>query len=331
MIHLLSREEQDRLHQRYRENDLFRHWAPFLMQLELEQDEIDISTLWWQIEKEVDILRLTKHHRDEMIFYLFKQMREDFKTVKNEGGTTIVRTAQQAELTAVTVMCVIMTMLLNAVEPGHEDEDFDNMPICVAIANLLRNHPHFTLLMDRFFNRKVDNRGNKIVIKPSDPMKENAMFENVPEDEELGNNQETGLSEARQSKLDEIIEIFKNGNWKQPATEDNIEQLLNAIFGKDVSLLDEEDVLKCEDVWDFFENGRTGNSRRLEVATANLAGYFCKENLLIGTPTTINVDLFGNNSMISSFNKGYRQECSQKFSVIIPFIEKYIIKIIRKG
>ncbi len=181
MINLLSREEQDRLHQRYRKNDLFRHWAPFLMQLELEQDEIDVSNLWWQVEKEIDILRRTEHNRDEMIVYLFMKMREDFKTVKPEGGATIVRTEVQAELTAVTVMCVMMTMLLNAVLPGHEKEDFDNKPICLAIVNLLRNHPHFILLMDRFFKRKVDNRGNKIVIKPSDPMKEDAMFEDMEE------------------------------------------------------------------------------------------------------------------------------------------------------
>ncbi len=176
MIYQLTREEQDRLHHRYRGSDLFCHWSPLLAQLMMEQNELDVSTLWYQREKVLDELRGIEKDRDEMIPYLFNRLREDFRLVKREGNTDIIRTEILAEYSAVTVMCLVMTELLNAVVPGHEDEDFGNSPICVAIANLLRNHPHFQKMMDRFFKKKKDNSGKKIVIKPSDPMDISAML-----------------------------------------------------------------------------------------------------------------------------------------------------------
>ncbi len=180
MIHQLSRDEQDRLHHRYRNSDLFRHWSPLLHQLEFEQNEVDVLTLWYQMELVLDKLRRTDENRDEMIPYLFIKLREDFKTLQLESGATVARTDILAELSAVTVMCVMMTQLLNAVQPGHEEEvDYDNFPICVAITNLLRNHPHFQLMMNRFFKKKKDNRGKEIVITPADPMKMDEVIEQM--------------------------------------------------------------------------------------------------------------------------------------------------------
>lgn len=80
---------------------------------------------------------------------------------QQDGKATLIRTDEQAELSAVTVMCVLMSRLMNAVEEGHEDEDFENLPMCIAIANILRNHPHFQLLNERFFKRKLGNDGKK--------------------------------------------------------------------------------------------------------------------------------------------------------------------------
>lgn len=180
MIHQLSRDEQDRLHHRYRNSDLFLQWSPLLNQLEFEQNEVDVPTLWYQMEVVLDKLRRTEENRDEMIPYLFNQLREDFKTLQLESGATVARTDILAELSAVTVMCVTMTQLMNAVQPGHEEEvEYDNFPICVAIANLLRNHPHFQLMMDRFFKKKKDNRGKEIVITPADPMKMDEVIEQM--------------------------------------------------------------------------------------------------------------------------------------------------------
>ena len=177
----LNSEERQQLHHRYRKNDLFRHWSPILCQLEWEQQELDVNTIWWESEKLLQQLRQEQEARDEMIPYLFKSLIVELKTIEYDGKATLIRTDEQAELSAVTVMCVLMTRLMNAVEEGHEEEDFENRPMCVAIANILRNHPHFQLLNERFFKRKLGNDGKKIVITPSDPMHMEELLENMDE------------------------------------------------------------------------------------------------------------------------------------------------------
>lgn len=150
----------------------------------------------------------------------------------------------------------------------------------------------------------------------------NKTNEQQPEEDE-----DTGLSEVRQSKLDEIICILQRGNWKQPATADNVEQLLNTIFGKDTSLLDDSDTIECEKMWAFAEKG--GGDRSI-IVPAKLAGYFRSENLIIGGPKAISDDLFGNNNnQVNFINKG-QLGCSNDFDAVIPFLKKYIDKIIRQ-
>lgn len=137
----------------------------------------------------------------------------------------------------------------------------------------------------------------------------------------------TGLIQARQSRLNEIIAILRNGQWKQPATAENIEQLLNTIFGRDVSLLEAGDEQLCEAMWALVESG-SGN--RMEVVPANLAGFFSEENLLNGSPKTISNDLFGNsNNQSNNINKGNSRHRSKAFEEVIPFLTKYTNKIIR--
>ena len=138
-------------------------------------------------------------------------------------------------------------------------------------------------------------------------------------------NKETGIDLVRQSKLDEIIERFKNGDWKQPATADNIEQLLNTVFGKDTSLLEEGDETLCEKMWSLIESG---GGDRMVVIPANLAGFFAEENLLNGSPKQINTDLFGNGNQVNNINKGKSSYRSKAFEEVIPFLRKYIDKII---
>lgn len=152
-----------------------------------------------------------------------------------------------------------------------------------------------------------------------------AWLNNVNEQSE--EEEEIGLSIARQSKLDEIIGILQKGNWKQPATADNIELFLNAIFGKDTSLLDEGDETLCEKTWALVEGG---GGDRMVIMPANLAGYFAEENLLAGSPKVISNALFGNGNQVNNINKGNSNRCSAAFTVIIPFLKKYIDKIIRQ-
>lgn len=141
--------------------------------------------------------------------------------------------------------------------------------------------------------------------------------------------EESMLSEVRQSKLDEIISKLQNGQWKEPATSDNIAQLLNAVFGRDLSSLDESDKDQCERMWAWAE-GSSGN--RMEIVPANLAGFFSEENLLSGSPKEISNDLFGErNDQTNNINKGNSKRCSNAFNEVLPFLKKYTAKIVRQG
>lgn len=196
MIKQLSREEQDRLHHRYRESDLFRQWSPLLCRLEWEYQELDGISLWWEADKVLQQLRQTQENRDEMIPYIFRRLLSDFRRVEDESCENVVRTTEQAERSAITVMCLVLTSLMNAVEKGHEDEAFDNQAMCVAIVGPLRSHPHFSFLMDNFFGRKKGNDGKKIVIRSSDPMKLQTVIEN--------------MDEAAQKEVNQMEEVIIN-------------------------------------------------------------------------------------------------------------------------
>lgn len=140
-------------------------------------------------------------------------------------------------------------------------------------------------------------------------------------------NNDTRMDSARQSKLDEIIRILQKGNWKQPATASNVELLLNTVFGKDVSLLDEGDATECKKMWALVEGG---GGERMVIVPANLAGFFAEENLLAGSPKEISTALFGNGNQVNNINKGNSNRCSTAFTMIISFLKKYIDKIIRQ-
>lgn len=147
----------------------------------------------------------------------------------------------------------------------------------------------------------------------------NKTKEQSEEDEEIG------MSPDRQSKLDEIINVLQKGNWKQPATDDNIKQLLNTVFGRDESLLDDGDKAKCEKIWALIEGG---GGDRMVIMPSNLAGFFKEENLLMGSPKEISNDLFCNGKQVNYINKGNSKHCSVAFGEVIPFLKKYIQRII---
>ena len=210
MVALLSDTERRSFHHRYRNSDLFRQWSAILCQLEREADEMDAVSLWYLAEKCLSRLRDIQQYRDEEIPYIYNELINECR-VFCKGRDTIERSSEAAERSAVAVMCVMLTSLMNAVEKGHETEDFDNKAMCVAIVRLLNKNLYFTRLMDAFFGRKIGNDGKKVVIAPADPMKKEtakcAMDESAKEDiEETVNfvSQKTGGLKAE----------FKKGHWE---------------------------------------------------------------------------------------------------------------------
>lgn len=171
---ILTKTEQHTLHHRYKQSDLYRQWSPILATLQRQYDEADAQTLWYMAELLVIRLRGEQEFREQEIPPIYNELLTE--CLKFDDNT---RTKKQAKCTASTIMCITLTMLMNAVEKGHEYESFDNEPICMAIMDILSNDSFFQGLMNLFFKRNVGYDGNKVVITPSDPMQEKTIFESM--------------------------------------------------------------------------------------------------------------------------------------------------------
>ena len=171
---LLTPDEQRTLLHRYKQSDLYRQWSPILATLQRQYDEADAQTLWHVAEQQIVKLRSEQAFREQEIAPIYNELLGDCQ--KFDASE---RTKQQACRTASTVMCIMLTMLMNAVEKGCEDESFDNEPMCMAIMDILSEDTFFQGLMNLFFKRDTGYDGKKVVITPSDPMLEKTIFESM--------------------------------------------------------------------------------------------------------------------------------------------------------
>ena len=216
--------------------------------------------------------------------------------------------------------------LLQKIKSTCLDEELFDIRLAVDTHNLLTslNADNLDLFYELVLRRNILQR--EIF-----PEKLRAKYEewvNSSEEHQPDEGDEIDLSEARHSKLDQIIGILQKGKWKQPATSEMITHLLNVAFGYDLSLFDEDDKPMLKKMWALVEGGR--GDRKI-IVSANLAGFFSEENLLAGTSTEISNDLFGNNNYINNINDGKKNNRSIAFEEVIPFLTKYTNKIIRKA
>ena len=162
---LLTQNEQHTLHHRYIQSDLYRQWSPILAILQREYDEADAQTLWYLAEQQIARLRGELAYREQSISPIYSEL---LLECGDFNGKT--RSKDQARRTASTIMCITLTMLMNAVEEGHEDENFDNEPMCMAVLDILSGDTFFQSLMDLFFKRNIGYDGKKLIFTTRDPM-----------------------------------------------------------------------------------------------------------------------------------------------------------------
>ncbi len=182
-------EELVSLRDRYRNNDLFRHWSPILCQLERKYGGKDAISLWACSEQCLIRLRQVSQHRETEIDYLLRELLQETDVT-----------------TAVTIMCIVLVRLMNAVEKGCEDENFDNEPMCIAIMSILQNNqeykPIYDAITDIFFKLKIGFDGNPVVIQPSDPMHETLVSDDLAEE------YKEQPSNMKQEELQKVLEAI---------------------------------------------------------------------------------------------------------------------------
>lgn len=177
----LTPDEHRSLHHRYKQSDLYRQWSPILSMLQRDYGEMDATEIWFLAEKQVVRLRDEPLFREQEISPIFNELINDCKTLTTKDSKVIQRSDSEAQRSAITVLCVVLTMLMNAVKKGHETESFDNEPMCMAIMDILAQNSFFQQLMKVFFDRNTGYDGKKVVITPSDPMANNDPIINMDE------------------------------------------------------------------------------------------------------------------------------------------------------
>lgn len=216
--------------------------------------------------------------------------------------------------------------LLQKIKTTCLDGELFDIRLCVETHQLLSslNSENLDLFYELVLRRNIIQRE----MFPDELRAKYDEWVNPPREQQTNEKGDAGLSEARKSKLEELISKMQNGQWKEPATSDKIARLLKTIFGRDISPLDEGDINLCERMWAWAEGG--GGDRNI-VVPANLAGFFSEENLLAGSPKEISNDLFGkSNNQSNNINKGNPKRCSNAFNEVLPFLRKYTNKIVRQ-
>lgn len=203
-MRLLSPTDRNTLYHRYVQSDLYRQWAPILSMLQRKFDEADPASLWYVAERQIVRLRGEQSFREQDIAPIYSELLSDCQKFDESP-----RSKEQARRTASTVMCIVLTMLMNAVEKGHEEERFDNEPMCMAVLDILVSDTYFQGLMNLFFKRNTGYDGQKVVIAPGDPMLEKTLFESMDEvaKEEIGQMAKTVVSHTQG-----LAAVFKS-NW----------------------------------------------------------------------------------------------------------------------
>lgn len=140
--------------------------------------------------------------------------------------------------------------------------------------------------------------------------------------------EEEMLSEQDSKILEEIIALVNRGDWKSPATTENVELFFRTLFGCEKSKLDKEDVEEANKFVSFFKIGRTVENSRVNISFANMVGYFIKNVLLDNSSKIANKLFFNNKNLVSNINKGKNDEASGLFESLIPLLDKYRKRII---
>lgn len=136
------------------------------------------------------------------------------------------------------------------------------------------------------------------------------------------------LSEQDSIILKEIIALVNRGDWKSPATTENVELFFRTLFGCEKSKLDKEDVEEATKFVSFFKIGRTGENSRVNISFANMVGYFIKNGMLDNSPKIVNNQFFNDEDLVNNINKGKNDEGSALFKSLIPLLDKYRKRII---
>jgi len=188
MSTLLKQEEQNTLRHRFLNDDLFRHWSLILCHFERSYKEVNPVSIWFETERLIQRFKDAGDYNDAEVPYVYTELTE-----------------AHGQVVAITLMTVLFTRLANAAESAEKSDENRHKPLCIAILREVSNEPLFEQLIKAFESQKLDNKGQKVFIKSTDPMNtkdiQEAMDQIAQKENEYILNQITDLTSGLNSVL----------------------------------------------------------------------------------------------------------------------------------
>ena len=148
----MTTQEKHILLNRYKRDALFRQWLPTLGVLSRTGQGGEVE-IWYEAERALLRLRQETHWREVEVQLIYTDLCERYPALP---------------VFCLAVMAVLFTCLADAAPSADRAEENPHAPICVAICAMLDNDQRFHALLDAFFSRTCDNRGERVVLPVRD-------------------------------------------------------------------------------------------------------------------------------------------------------------------
>lgn len=144
--------ERRNLFDRYKQDALFRQWLPALGALSRAGQGSEVE-VWHEAERMLRQLRKEPRWRESEVQFLYTELCE------RHPSAPVFRLA---------VMAVLFTCLADAAPAADRAGENPHAPVCVAICAMMDGERCFHTLLDAFFRRAKDSRGERVVLPVTD-------------------------------------------------------------------------------------------------------------------------------------------------------------------
>ena len=158
MLQEMTDDERLALRQRYRKAPLFCQWLPVLGMLARAGSGGE-TEIWHEAERMLDRLRSEPEGREAEVQFIYTELCARHRAVP---------------VRALAVMAVLLTCLADAAPAADRADENPHAAVCVAILAMLDGDRRFGALLDAFFSRTRNNRGERVVLPVRDYLRGDA-------------------------------------------------------------------------------------------------------------------------------------------------------------
>jgi hypothetical protein len=138
--------------------------------------------------------------------------------------------------------------------------------------------------------------------------------------------QKRELTAERRSILKQIDLLIAKGDWKLPATEQNMKQSMRQVLGVGERGLTVTEMELSDTLWSLLEHRRGGDA--LRITFQNLIGYWDEHRLFHkhqGSPSLCKL-FFGSADGYSNIDKGRpgKSGVLGEFKSVVPLLDRYL-------